>query len=127
MSLYVRMLQPSNLKRHAHLRTHDSPTDTAPNGTSPAAKSGAEKSPDGTNSAPAENAEGRMAERLQAVETLHSLGRSGDGADGQGERLSKTAEFFLETGFFAPVDEGAFGVSVGVLRLARPSILVDAF
>lgn len=69
--------------------------------------------PDGTRSAAegpplttSEHAEDLTAERLQAVETLHSLGRGGDWGHVQGERLAKTAEFFLETGFFEPVGEG---------------------
>ncbi|CAM9169353.1 unnamed protein product [Ectocarpus sp. 12 AP-2014] len=74
---------------------------------------------------------GSAAERLQAVEALYSLARSSGGDDGgrgkrdargaaivaaagggggleiQGKRLTKTAEFFLETGFFAPADGAA--------------------
>ncbi|CAN0178962.1 unnamed protein product [Ectocarpus sp. 6 AP-2014] len=74
---------------------------------------------------------GSAAERLQAVEALYSLARSSGGGDGgggkrdargaaivaaagggggleiQGKRLTKTAEFFLEAGFFAPADGAA--------------------
>lgn len=73
--------------------------------------------------------DGSAAERLQAVEALYSLARSSNsggskekgGGDArsralaavaagsmqvQGERLTKTAMFFLETGFFEPVDGG---------------------
>lgn len=82
---------------------------------------------DGTEATPTENAEQRMAERLQAVEALHSLGRSGDGADGQGHRLSKTAEFFLETGFFAPLDKGVWMEFTLELCGSRSHCLVDAF
>lgn len=77
---------------------------------------------------------GSAAERLQAVEALYSLARSDGGGDGgggkrdargaaivaaagggggleiQGKRLTKTAEFFLETGFFAPADGGMIGI-----------------
>lgn len=72
-------------------------------------------------------ADGSVAERLQAVEALYSLARSfgggGDGGKGdarsaaiaaasgggvevQGKRLTRTAEFFLEVGFFAAADSG---------------------
>lgn len=81
----------------------------------------------GTAETPAETEDGSAAERLQAVEALFSLARStvgGGGSGGEdgrkaalaaaaggsmqarGERLTKTAEFLLETGFFAPADGG---------------------
>lgn len=86
---------------------------------------------------PAEEGEagdGSAAERLQAVEALNSLARStfgggevggkggkeggGVGLEVQGKRLTRTAEFFLEVGFFAPEDGGWFGV----FRCARSQL-----
>lgn len=77
-----------------------------------------------------------VAERLQAVEALCTLARSfggggggggkgkgkgkgdarsaaiaaaaGGGAEAQGKRLTKTAEFLLEAGFFAPAEGGLY-------------------
>lgn len=87
-------------------------TGAIPNGTSPAAGTEAETSPNGAKATITESGEDHTGQRLQAVETLHSLGRSGDGANGQGQRLSKTAEFFLEMGFFAPLDEGVYTLMI---------------
>ncbi|CAM9220010.1 unnamed protein product, partial [Sphacelaria rigidula] len=84
----------------------------------PAAGTEAETSPNGAKATITESGEDHTGQRLQAVETLHSLGRSGDGANGQGQRLSKTAEFFLEMGFFAPLDE-ATPVPAKVRELCR--------
>lgn len=92
-----------------------------------------------TETAEEDNEEGSAAERLQAVEALCPLARSGgvssksgrkgtkggagdarsaamavvsgnggSSVQAQSERLAKTAEFFLEAGFFAPAGEGVY-------------------
>lgn len=93
---------------------------------------------------PDETVQDSVAERARAVEALCSLARSGGGggsgskkgrdgrsaalaamkaggAQAQGhQRLQNTAEFFLETGFFAPADGGGwvgrYGCSTFVLK-----------
>eukprot|EP00903_Cladosiphon_okamuranus_P021832 g20075.t1 len=102
---------------------------------------------DGGEQGDAAGGEGSVAERLQAVEALYSLVRSfgeggggegrrgskggngdarssaiaaadGGGVEVRGKRLARTAEFFLEVGFFAPED-GAAPLPPKMLELCR--------
>lgn len=68
-----------------------------------------------------ESSDALLQERLHALEAIYSLSRtcggdSSDGTQGQMERLSKAAEFFLEMGFFAPSDGGTWAFSPLVNR-----------